>query len=86
MVGQQPIQAAQTGLCMMASIKTWVNIHYGMFSDSGGTSKIYDSLCYFTSVNASPANKCHHRFQPGGQIICFFCVKKIRLLVRINEA
>ena len=50
MVGQQHIQAAQTGLCMLASIKKWVNTHYGMLADSGGTSKIYGSLCYFTSI------------------------------------
>ena len=40
MAGQQHIQAAQTGLCMFASIKKWVNTHYGMIVDFGGTSKI----------------------------------------------
>ena len=49
MVGQQHIQAAQTGLCRLESIKKWVNAHYGMLEDSGGTSKTYGSLCYFTS-------------------------------------
>ena len=48
MVGQQHIHAAQTGLCMLESIKKWVNAHYGMLADSGGTSKIYGSLFYFT--------------------------------------
>ena len=50
MVGQQHIQAAQTGLCMLASIKKWINTHYGMFADFGGTSRTYGSLCYFTSI------------------------------------
>ena len=54
MVGQQHIQAVQTGLCMLASIKKWVNAHYSMLANSGGTSKIYGSLCYvakyFTSI------------------------------------
>ena len=45
MVGQQHIQAAQTGLCMLASIKKWVNKHYGMLADSGGTSQTDGSLC-----------------------------------------
>ena len=50
MVGQQHIQAAQTGLCMLASIAKWVNTHYDMFADSGGTSKIYGCLSFFTSI------------------------------------
>ena len=50
MADQQHIQAAQTGLCMLASIKKWVNTHYGILADSGGTSKIYESLCCFTSI------------------------------------
>ena len=50
MAGQQPIQEAQTGLCMLPSINKWVNTHGGMLADSGGTSKIYGSLCYFTSI------------------------------------
>ena len=55
MVDQQHIQAAQTGLCMLASIKKWwVNTHYGMIVDSSGTSQTYGSLCdftnYFTSI------------------------------------
>ena len=45
MVGQQHIQAAQAGLCMLASIKKWVNTHYGMLAESGGTSQTYGSLC-----------------------------------------
>ena len=49
MVGWQHIKAAQTGLCMLPSIKKWANTHYGMLADSGGTSKIYGSLCYCTS-------------------------------------
>ena len=49
MVGQQHIQAAQTGLCMLANIKEWVNPHYGMLAASEGTSQNYGSLCYFTS-------------------------------------
>ena len=49
MVGQQDIQAAQTRLCMLASIKKWVNAHYGMLADFGVTSQTYDNLCYFTS-------------------------------------
>ena len=44
MVGQQHIQAAQTRLCMLASIKKWVNARYGMLADSGGTSKTYAIL------------------------------------------
>ena len=44
MVGQQHIQAAQTGLCVLASIKKWDNTRYGMLADSGGTSK---NLWYF---------------------------------------
>ena len=39
MIGQQHIQAAQTELYMLATIKKWVNVHYGMLADSGGTSK-----------------------------------------------
>ena len=39
MVGQQHIQTAQTGLCMPASIKKWVNTHNDMLVDSGGTGK-----------------------------------------------
>ena len=53
MVDQQYIQAAQTGLCKLASIKKWVNTRYGLLADSGGTSKIYGSLCFsrnFTSL------------------------------------
>ena len=50
MVGQQHIQEAQTGLCMVAIIKKWVNTHYGMLADSGRTSQTYSSLCYFTSI------------------------------------
>ena len=59
MVGPQHIQVAQTGLCMLASIKKWVITHYGMLVDSVGTSKI------LLALNASPANKCQHKFQPG---------------------
>ena len=50
MVGQQHIQAAQTGLRMLASIKKLINTHYGMLADSGGTSKTYGSLCYLTNI------------------------------------
>ena len=54
---------------MLASIKKWVNTHYGMLADSGGTSKIYGSLCYLIAIllalNASLTNKCQHKFQPG---------------------
>ena len=50
MVGQQHILAAQTELYMLASIKKWVNTHYGVLVDSSGTSKIYGSLCYFTNI------------------------------------
>ena len=68
MIGQQHIQAAKTGLCMLASIKKWANTHYDILANSGGTSKIYDNLCYFTSyfnsINTSPATKCPHKFQP----------------------
>ena len=47
MVGQQHIHAAQTGLCMLESIKKWVNTHYGMIEDFGGTSKIYGLFLLF---------------------------------------
>ena len=50
MVGQQHIQEAKTGLCMLASIKKWVSTQYGMLADSGGTSQTCGSLCYFTSI------------------------------------
>ena len=53
MFGQQHIQAVQNGLCMLASIKKWVNTQYAMKADSGGTSKTYDGLCYFTSYLTS---------------------------------
>ena len=48
MVRRQHIEAAQTGLCMLASIEKWVT-HYDMFADFGGTSQTYGNLCYFTS-------------------------------------
>ena len=50
MVGQQHIQAAQTVICMLASIKKGVNTHYGMLADFGGTSQTYGSLYCFTSI------------------------------------
>ena len=54
MVGQQHIQAVQTGLYMMSIIKNWVNKLHGMLADFGGTSQTYGSLCdftnYFTSI------------------------------------
>ena len=53
MVGQQQIQAAQTGLCMLSIIKKWVNTHYDMLADFGGTSQIYGTLYYFTSYFTS---------------------------------
>ena len=43
MVGQQHIQAAQTGLYMLASIKKWVNTHYRMLVGSDETSETYGS-------------------------------------------
>ena len=49
MAGQEHIQAAQTGLCMLASIKMWVSTHYGMLAVSVGTRQTYGSLCFFTS-------------------------------------
>ena len=45
MVRQQHIQAAQTGLYMLGNIKKWVNTHYDILADFGGTSQVYGSLC-----------------------------------------
>ena len=41
MIGQQHIQIAQTALCMLATIKKWVNTHYRLLADSNGTSQTY---------------------------------------------
>ena len=54
---------SSTNWTMLASIKNWVNTHYGMLADSGGTSKTFGSFCYITST--SQANKWQHKFQPG---------------------
>ena len=64
MIGQQHIEATQTGLFMLASIKKWVNTYYGMLSDFGGTSKTLCKKVYaiLLSLNASPAYKCQHEF------------------------
>ena len=71
MVGQQHIQATQTGLlCMLASIKKWVNTHYGMLAGSGETSQTVVVYAILQALNASPANKCQHKFQPGPSPSC----------------
>ena len=62
MVGQKHIQPAQTGLFLPARIKKWIC----MVAEFGGTSQIYGSLlAILQALNASPANKCLHKFQPG---------------------
>ena len=51
---------------MLASIKKWVNMHYGMLADSAGTvAKFMVVYAILLALNASPANKCQHKFQPG---------------------
>ena len=56
MVGQQHIQAAQTGLCMLVSIKKWINTHYGMLADLVEQSKFMVVYAILQALNASPAN------------------------------
>ena len=50
---------------MPASIKKWVNTHYGMLADFSGTRKFMVVCAILLGLNASPANKCLHKFQPG---------------------
>ena len=75
MVDQQPIQAAQTELCVLASIKKWVNTYYGVLADFSRTSQTYGSLFYFTRyfTSISIANKCQLNFNLGieGFKACF---------------
>ena len=68
MVCQQHIQAAQTGLCMLASIKKWVNIHYGKLAHCLEQAKfmvVYAILlAILPALSVSPANKSQQKFQP----------------------
>ena len=61
MAGQQPVQAAQAGLCMLASIKKWVNTHYGRLGIRMKQAKfivVYTILlALLLALNASAANK-----------------------------
>ena len=59
------IQAAQTELCMLASIKKWVNTHHGMLAHSGGTSKIMVVYAILLALNTIPSNKYRHKLQLG---------------------
>ena len=65
MVDQQHIQAAQTGLCMLASIKKWIK----MLADSGTSKNLWIFYAILLPIslalNARPANKYKHKFQPG---------------------
>ena len=49
---------------MLASIKKWVNTHFCMLADSGEISKTYGIYAILLALNASPANKWQHKFQP----------------------
>ena len=67
MVDQQHIQAAQSGLCMLASIKKWINANYGMLAVSGGDKPklmvVYAILlAVLLALNGSPTNKRQHKF------------------------
>ena len=68
-LGQQHIQAAQTGLCMLASFKKWVNTLWhacGFWWIKQKLMVVYAILlAILLALNASPANKCQHKFQPG---------------------